>query len=83
MWFVKSSQNADELSLTFKSILAVIIPILAIFKIDASQFPQVLDLLVKVIEAVWTLVAAFGVFVGAVRKVHLTRLGRNEVIKRM
>ena len=85
-WVVKSSVNANQLSLTVKAFLYGIIPgilflaNLAHVQIGSAELTSIVDGIVQVIVTLGGFISALVFVVGLVRKIVFTITGDNEVV---
>lgn len=85
-WLVKSSADADKISLTVKGGLLSIIPIaIFVFKafnieIGTDQLNSVADSVVALIGIFAAIVSSIQIAVGMIRKIWTTLDGTNSVI---
>lgn len=79
-WLVLSSKDARKYSLTFKAMLASILPVLLLVGVDASQLPEGVDMVVSVIENLGVFLSSVVALYGFFRKMKLTLGGQNDVL---
>jgi len=85
-WLIKSSADADRISLTVKGSLLSIIPIaIFVFKafnieVGSDQLNLVTDSIVALIGIFAALVSSVQIAVGMIRKIWTTLDGTNSVI---
>lgn len=79
-WTVLSSVDARKKSLTFKAMIASILPVAVYFGVDASQLPEGIDLAVSVFEDLGVFLTSLVALYGFIRKIRTTLAGTNDVI---
>lgn len=85
-WLVKSSVNAQRISLTVKGILIGIIPVvmtiahLANIKVESADLTTLIDAMANLIIVLGSLVSIIAMIWGVIRKIFTTFNGTNAVL---
>lgn len=78
MWIINSSEDPKKWSKTVQGIGVGVVAVLPIVGLDSSGWSDVFQNLANFAEALAFVVATWMTFTGAVRKVKITKLGKNE-----
>jgi len=85
-WLVKSSANANELSLTVKAFLYGLIPMVVAMsgimhvQLNSNMLTELVDALGQVIVVVGGIVTGLTFLIALLRKIITTITGKNEVV---